>query len=127
MGLEYNPKQIEQLIQILQDLLPKEDKENDQEPDEEEESKIKTKSIRSDKISKRKNKFLDMPEKDMHKADVAIDKKLSNGQPTPRNRKFRPVDVICRTCGKKEKVNPAIVPEPKDRYKCNKCSTSTGN
>ena len=74
-----------------------------------------------------KNKFLDMPEKDMHKADSAIDKKLSVHPPTPRNRKFAKIDVACRTCGKQEKVNHSIVPEQLDRYKCNKCSSSSGN
>lgn len=71
------------------------------------------------------NKFLSMPEKDMHKADTAIDKKLAVVPPTDRTRQYNPVSVRCRVCGKEEKVNPRYV-ESKDRYKCNKCSTSSG-
>ena len=130
MELDYNPKEIKQLIQLLQQMLPKDDVEEKSESnptnDDFVESKIKTKTIRSDRISNRKNKFLDMPEKDMHKSDTAIDKKLSTSPPTPRNRKFTPVKVRCRICGKEEEVNPSIVPEPMDRYKCNNCSTSAG-
>lgn len=114
-----NPEQIKQLIAMLQNMLPKEEETN---------SVIKTKSVRtSSKKKQLKNKFLDMPEKDMHKADSVIDKKLAVHPPTPRNRKFSKIDVKCRTCGKYEKVNPSIVPEQIDRYKCNKCSSSSGN
>lgn len=122
MDPNYSPKEIEQLIRMLQSMLPKEVETEEIE----EESKIKTKSVRSDKISKRKNKFLDMPEKNMHKSDSEIDKKLSINPPTPRNRKFIAVDVVCRICGKKDQVNPAIIPDSKDRYRCNKCSSSNG-
>lgn len=127
MEPNYSPKEIQQLIRMLQQMLPKDNEETTSDSEEEfVESKIRTKSIRSDKVSNRKNKFLDMPEKNMHKADVAIDKKLSINPPTPRNRKFMAVKVKCRICGKEEKVNPSIVPEPADRYKCNNCSTSAG-
>ncbi len=128
MESNYSPQEIKQLIQMLQQMLPKEDvvKNKSTEPDDFVESKIRTKSIRSDKINNRENKFLDMPERNMHKSDSAIDKKLCINPPTPRNRKFSAVKVRCRICGKEEKVNPAIVPEPADRYKCNKCSTSAG-
>lgn len=118
-----NPEQIKLLIAMLQQMLPQEQQNNSNQVDE---SIIKTKSIRSDKINSRPNKFLDMPEKNMHKSDSAIDKKLCINPPTPRSRKFIPISVVCRVCGKSEKVNPAIVPEPKDRYKCNKCSATSG-
>lgn len=118
-----NPEQIKQIITMLQNLLPK------NEPEEEEELnpkiKTKTRSVKS-KTKKSKNKFLDMPEKDMHKSDSAIDKLLNKQPPTPRTREFVPVDVRCRICGKTESVNPAIIPESVDRYKCNKCSGSAG-
>jgi hypothetical protein len=120
-----NPEQIKLLINMLQQMLPQE-QHNDINQVEESESTIKTKSVRSDKIKSRPNKFLDMPEKNMHKSDSAIDKKLCTSPPTPRNRKFIPISVVCRVCGKSEKVNPAIVPEPKDRYKCNRCSATSG-
>jgi lysyl-tRNA synthetase class I len=117
-----NPEEIKKLISLLQTLVDQNSKESDDEP----ESKIKTKTARSGNKKKMKNKFLDMPEKNMHKEDSAIDKRLNVHPPTLRNRKFIPVEVTCRSCGKKEKVNPAIVPESTDRYKCNKCSSSAG-
>jgi len=130
MEPNYSPKEIEQLIKLLQQMLPKDTQEVPQQKMEAQddffESKIRTKTIRSDKVSNRRNKFTDMPEKDMHKSDSIIDKKLSINPPTPRNRKFNPVKVKCRICGKEEKVNPSIIPEPADRYKCNNCSTSAG-
>jgi hypothetical protein len=116
-----NPEQIKQLIAALQMLLPKGEAEEEPMQD----SKIRTKTSRStNKVGK--NLFSDMPEKNMHKADIEIDKKLNVHPPTVRNRKFQFVDVVCRTCGKKEKVSPAIVPESVDRYRCNKCSSSAG-
>lgn len=120
MDLNLNdPEKIKELIAVLQNLLPK------NEEDIEKESKIKTKTSRATKQNN-KNKFLNMPERNMHKSDSEIDKKLSTHPPTPRNRKFKPVDVICRTCGRKEKVSPSVVPEAIDRYRCNKCSSSSG-
>lgn len=115
-----DPEQIKKIIAALQGLLP------NQEEDTEPVSKIKTKTARANK-KQNKNLFTQMAEKDMHKSDSSIDKKLCINPPTPRNRAFVPMDVTCRSCGKHEKVNPAIVPEPKDRYKCNKCSSSAGD
>lgn len=128
MDLNFNnPEQIKLLINMLQQMLPKEETNNGATNENKmDESIIKTKSTRSDKIKTRPNKFLDMPEKNMHKSDSDIDKRLCINSPTPRNRKFIPVSVVCRSCGKSEKVNPAIVPEPRDRYKCNRCSASSG-
>lgn len=125
MDLDINdPEKIKQLIQVLQGLLPKNDSSDE---DDEPESKIRTKTTRSGKKNKRsKNKFLDMPEKDMHKSDTAIDKLLNKAPPTPRNRPYEPIEVVCRVCHKKEMVSPAVVPESTDRYKCNKCSGSAG-
>lgn len=71
------------------------------------------------------NKFIDMPEKDMHKEDTEIDKKLNKNGPTPRTRSFNFVDVTCRVCGKKESISPALV-DSISRYKCNTCATSSG-
>jgi len=38
------------------------------------------------------------------------------------------IEVRCRSCGKTEKVSPALVMKDEDgfRYKCNKCSCSPG-
>lgn len=71
------------------------------------------------------NKFLNMREASMHKDDTLIDKKLNKVPPTQRTRNFEYVKVKCRVCGKEEKVIPALA-EARDRYKCNKCSTSPG-
>lgn len=121
-----NPEQIKMLINMLQGLLPKEDAEDpkpaQRKVDDFDNPNIKSKST---KISARKNKFLDMPERNMHKADIKIDKKLASQPPCPRTRKFIPVEVRCRSCGKTEKVNPAIL-DSTDRYKCNKCATMAG-
>lgn len=120
-----DPEQIKKLIAVLQQLLPPENKED--EDDEQMSSKIKTKTRRSgNKNKKNSNKFLNMPEMRMHKEDCAVDQKLAKSPPTPRTRRYEPVEVRCRSCGKKEKVNPNIIPESVDRYKCNKCSAMAG-
>lgn len=122
-----NPEQIKMLISMLQGLLPQEDSvetsPTQRKVDEFDNPNIKTKSTKI--ASGRKNKFLEMPERNMHKADVKIDKKLSSQPPCPRTRKFIPLEVRCRSCGKTEKVNPAIL-DSADRYKCNKCATMAG-
>lgn len=123
-----NPEQIKQLITALQALLPAE-KTTDQPPPKKTKHKnnIKTKKTKSGNTDNdSENKFLSMPEMNMHKSDTRIDKKLSQHPPTPRNRPFKYIDVTCRSCGKKDKVNPKILPESADRYKCNNCSTNAG-
>jgi formylmethanofuran dehydrogenase subunit E len=113
------------LIAILQKGLEEE------EPKTHKSMSKKTTRQRKSNVTKQKqekqniNKFLSMPEKDMHKADTAIDKKLAVVPPTDRTRQYNPVSVRCRVCGKEEKINPRYL-EAKDRYKCNKCSTSAG-
>lgn len=131
-----NPEQIKLLISMLQSLLPKDEeeiintikktkktKDKTRKVDEFDNPNIKTKSTRMP--SGRQNKFLSMPERNMHKADVEIDKKLAQQPPSPRTRTFETVEVRCRACGKTEEVNPAIL-DSTDRYKCNKCSTMAG-
>lgn len=123
--LKNNPEQIKLLINVLQSLLPDSGVEK-QKP------KIKrTKKPPKNNKSKTKdnddtNKFLTMGIKDLHKEDSLIDKALRKFPPTPRNRSFRPVSVVCRSCGKKETISPSLVYESPDRYKCNKCSTNAG-
>lgn len=131
-----NPEDIKQLISLLQKLLPNEEeteknkakknkpRKTKRKVDEFNNPHIKTKSPK--RVVDFENKFLDMPERNLHKEDIEVDKKLAKHPPTPRNRNFVPVQVFCRVCGKQEKVNPAIIPESKDRYKCNKCSSSAG-
>lgn len=120
-----NPELIKQLIGALQKLLPSDSNTIEDEPSESSHNiRTKTRKFSKENKSTNINKFADMPEKEMHKADTKIDKKLNKYPPTPRNRPFKAVDVVCRTCGKKESVNPKIIPESTDRYKCNKCSSS---
>ena len=71
------------------------------------------------------NKFETMDVRGMHKDDVEIDRVLNVKPPSPRTRKYNSVDVTCRSCGKREKVNPVLVTEA-SRYKCNACSRVGG-
>jgi len=121
-----DPEQIKQLISALQNLLPKENTPKAEERAEEilpdHNIKTKTRKLKSEHY----NKFDNMPEAGMHKSDSLIDKKLSVHPPSPRTRQFEAVDVKCRSCGKSEKINPVLLPDSNDRYKCNKCSTMAG-
>jgi hypothetical protein len=72
------------------------------------------------------NKFDAMPEKTMHKDDLKIDQALSKYAPTSRSREFSLINVVCRVCGKKDEINPALIYDSGSRYKCNKCSTTPG-
>jgi len=125
-----NPEQIKSLIQVLQTLLPEStgyrNSEEETEGSEEEFSApIKTRGSKT-RPKQAKNKFTDMPEHNMHKEDVAIDKKLAKFPPVSRARQFEMVEVKCRVCGRTETVSPSLVFEGLDRYKCNNCSTSAG-
>lgn len=109
--LKKNPEQVKELISLLSSLLDvTEDGSNNS----------------SNTKPSRTNKFLQMSEFKMHKEDADIDKKLhENVSPIERSREFEPVQVTCRICGKKEKVSPSLV-SSYDRYKCNRCSGSSG-
>ena len=123
--LAKNPEQIQNLITLLQSLLPSQTNDSDQKP--QINNKIRTKSKkRSKQDSSTINEFEKMPEFRMHKEDVKIDKMLSQTPPTARMRQFELVDVVCRVCGKKESVSPSLVFDSPSRYKCNNCSTSAG-
>ena len=99
MDLNYTPEEIQQLIKLLQKMLPSDQQDKDtKQTDSFVESKIKTKTRSSKQKQNSRNLFLDMPEKNMHKSDTAIDKKLSVNPPTPRNRKFYKIEVKCRVC-----------------------------
>lgn len=126
-----NAEQIKQLINALQALLPNEQNETKPTKTAKKSNSNNIKTKRSKSGNKKtgdviQNKFLEMPEINMYKSDSKIDKKLSQYPPTPRNRPFRYIDVKCRVCGKIESVNPKILPESAERYKCNKCSTNAG-
>tara|TARA_R110002051_G_scaffold264420_2_gene324353 strand:- start:2947 stop:3399 length:453 start_codon:yes stop_codon:yes gene_type:complete len=70
---------------------------------------------------KRANLFDKMPEKNHHKEDVEIDKKLAVQPPSDRSRKPVLIDVQCRACNKEEKISASLVPQEIERYICNRC------
>lgn len=125
--LSQNPEQIQQLISLLQSLLPKEQQKSQKQ---ENSTQIDIEQVhRGDKEErkqpKRENKFLSMPEINMHKEDRELDEKLAKHAPVARARAYDPITVLCRVCGKKETVSPSLV-ESAGRYKCNKCAASAG-
>lgn len=134
-SLKNNPEQIKLLISVLSSLLPSESdvtetnkpkkttKKKKSDPVVEKKSAIRT--ARGKALASGLNKFDQMPERNSHKEDTLIDKKLSKFPPTERSRHFEYITLQCRCCGKKEKVNPSLVLE-RDRYKCNKCAISAG-
>jgi hypothetical protein len=125
--LQKNPEQIKALISMLQTLLPDTQQEKSTTTKEEKHEEPSIKTRRRNTFTGHTNQFLDMPEKDMHKEDTAIDKKLSKTPPVARGRGYTPVKVTCRVCGRTEMVNPSIVHDLREnRYKCNTCSTSSG-
>jgi len=116
---DLSPKQIKQMINMLQQMLPDSD---------EDELGVESTPIKTvdRKPRQTENKFDQMMEAHLHKEDVAIDKKLRKYDPTPRIRKFDPIRVVCRVCGKTESINPNLITDTPNRYKCNNCSRSAG-
>jgi hypothetical protein len=127
-NMNLDPQQIQQMILMLQSMLPKQDNASSEQND----LKTKKKTPRTNNKSKpstsksSNNKFDAMMEKRMHMEDIEIDKKLIVQPPVPRARPFNLVTAICRVCGKKETVNPVLITDSIDRYKCNKCSGAAG-
>jgi lysyl-tRNA synthetase class I len=112
---------IQQIIGLLGSLI-----EDDTEPQKTEQEKPKTRRKRTSTAKKQStNKFETMDVRHMHKKDVEIDKLLNQQPPCPRTRQYSTIDVECRSCGKRESVNPVLVTEA-SRYKCNNCSISRG-
>jgi hypothetical protein len=126
---DLDPNQINQLIGLLQQMLPKSEDEPKKSKSKPKAKEQKLKSVTKSKRivdQDRQNKFLSMPEMGMHKSDTSIDKKLQKFPPTPRSREFSLIDVKCRICGKTDEVSPKLLPESADRYKCNNCSSTQG-
>ena len=132
-------EQIKVLISLLQKMIADTDNNKTEKPDvvpKERTTTIKTKNRKrvSDQSKETKsknnqtstNKFESMSEFRMHKDDSLIDKKLSKIEPVARMRDFDFIDVVCRVCGKKENIAPALLFDIPSRYKCNNCSTSAG-
>ena len=123
---------IQQLIAILQRGLSTDSSDNNNDA----QTTKSTRKTKQPKVSKKNtaetsepkayNKFDSMPENTMHKDDSRIDKLLIKHPPTQRSRDFETIQVICRVCGKKETVNPILVHESSNRYKCNKCARVPG-
>lgn len=127
MGLDNDD--IKALIAILQKGLVDDDIKQDTENTSNTKSTKKMNSIKTKKTKVKydtNNRFLEMGFDRLHKEDIAIDKALSKNPPTPRTRKFATIKVQCRVCGKKESINPSLLYESPDRYKCNKCCSSPG-
>ena len=79
--LKQDPEKIQQLIDLLGSLLPEEDdqpKTTKKKTAKKKTAKKKTATRRNSKTKKQEtvNKFLDMPEMNMHKEDGEIDKQL---------------------------------------------------
>lgn len=136
--------QIKSMIALLQTLLTSKtvnDNTSTEDDNEEPAKRKKTKKTKSSNntkqsnklknkhgynLSRDNNKFLSMPEANMHKDDSRIDALLSKHPPVSRSRKFEYVNVKCRLCGKEENVSPGILTDSPSRYKCNKCSAIQG-
>lgn len=127
-------KKLIALLQVLADLNDDETEEEEEVVDKKSQKKItqskKTAQSRAPGRKSKKqpefvNKFLDMPEKNMHKDDAGIDKKLSVHPPVARARDFDPIQVVCRVCNKTEMIPPSLV-ESASRYKCNNCAKNPG-
>lgn len=119
---------IQQLIAILQRGL-----DNNQDTNEAVETtpsrKRTTKTTKDKKQTsnknKRTNKFENMPEFNMCKEDLEIDRKIRKPPPSERKAPFQYLKVRCRVCGKEDNVAPDLI-ESIERYKCNKCATGAG-
>jgi hypothetical protein len=84
------------------------------------------KSTTRNKKLESSNRFDLMMEKNLHKEDLEVDKLLSKYPPTIRSREFTPVEVKCRVCGTEDSINPALMNDAPNRYKCNRCSKEPG-
>ena len=131
--LKQDTEKIQQLIDLLGSLLPEE---QDEKPKATKKKAAKKKAAKKKTVTRRNSKtktqettdkFLDMPEMNMHKEDGEIDKKLQKFPPMPRTRPAAEnISVQCRICGKKETISQGLLFEGSNRYKCNKCSTQSG-
>jgi len=128
--LKQDPEKIQQLIDLLGSLLS----DTEQEPETTQKKRTKKKATKKPRATRKKpdkqestNKFLDMPEMNMHKEDSKIDEKLQQFPPTPRSRpSVESISVRCRICGREENISQGLLFEGANRYKCNKCSTQSG-
>ena len=106
------------MIDVIEQSENKNDHQNKDSPPIIEDAIIKDKQIKTG--NKRPNLFESMIEKDMHKSDIAIDKKLCSQPPTVRARPVSMIDAQCCICGKRETVSKRLLIDG-GRYKCNNC------
>lgn len=66
------------------------------------------------------NMFDKMPERNGERRDIAVDKKLSVFEPTPRRGQANLVEVECRRCHTTETIPPGLVLNAKS-YICQSC------
>lgn len=134
--MDLKPEQIQQMISLLQSMLEVSQSNTSSEDvshEDDMDKPVHTIKTETHKISSKprknndhNNKFDSMMESRMHKEDTKIDKLLCVHEPTPRLREFTPMRVVCRVCGKQETINPMLLTDTAERYKCNKCARSAG-
>lgn len=122
-----NTEKLKQLLTAMLETLSEGDSDNEKATPQPATNNITTSQNRGHKkYGGGDNLFLNMPEANMHKQDVEIDKLLAPKHLTSRNRPSTLIDVTCRVCGKNERVSRSLVPESSNRYKCNECSKGVG-
>ena len=125
-----SPAQIKQMIGMLKAMLP-EDATATEEPAAPTSPLVNPNTPIKDagpsyRSKQHYNKFDDMMEKSLYKADTEVQKKLSQHPPVPRVRAAGLVKATCRICGKTEEVSPSLLYEGASRYKCNACAKGSG-
>lgn len=71
------------------------------------------------------NLFDTMSEKNLHKEDTVVDKKLwRNREPTERRASNSRIECKCASCGKDVSVNPNEILSKEQRILCNSCLIS---
>lgn len=130
--MNVDPNKIQAMIEILQSMLVTDDTKDISVSEPQTQQQPQVESSQIFKVNKKDsngfiNKFDTMMEKNMHKEDTIIDRKLQVHPPVARSRSYNPVSVKCRVCGKQENINPQLATHTEsDRYKCNRCSSSPG-
>tara|TARA_B100002019_G_C21274933_1_gene604908 strand:- start:9699 stop:10121 length:423 start_codon:yes stop_codon:yes gene_type:complete len=133
--IKNNPEQIKQMIALLSSMLEDSDTEpktkrrsTKKKTTKKKTTKKKTTTTRKPKQAKSLavNKFDQMSESGMFKENPEIAKKLYSKPPMKRRPKKELIAVKCRICGKQEEVSSSLISSGKERYKCNKCSSSAG-
>lgn len=120
-----NNDDIKQLIAILQRGLENTDTNTLDKENIKPVRKPRTSHKKSTTQKKATNKFENMPEFNMCKEDLEIDRKIRKPPPSERKAPFQYLKVRCRVCGKEDNIAPDLI-ESIERYKCNKCATGAG-